>query len=72
MDKYDITNANITTMNIKTLLGLVKSRILSLWNKKFNLRLKVGHFIAMLFRKDKTAAVLLQILKRLPFLFNNI
>jgi predicted XRE-type DNA-binding protein len=37
MDKYDITNANITTMNIKTLLGLVKSRILSLWNKKFNL-----------------------------------
>ena len=38
------------------------------WNKKFNLRLKVGHFIAMLFRKDKTAAALLQILKRLPFL----
>ena len=37
MDKYDITNANITTMNIKTLLGLVKSRILSHWTKKFNL-----------------------------------
>ncbi|WP_218597913.1 NAD(P)/FAD-dependent oxidoreductase [Polaribacter sp. NJDZ03] len=38
------------------------------WNKKFSLRLKAGHFIAMLFRKDKIAAVLLQILKKLPFL----
>ncbi|AUC85797.1 FAD-dependent oxidoreductase [Polaribacter sp. ALD11] len=38
------------------------------WNKKFSLRLKAGHFIAMLFRKDRIAAVLLQILKKLPFL----
>ncbi|MFK8059894.1 MAG: NAD(P)/FAD-dependent oxidoreductase [Polaribacter sp.] len=38
------------------------------WNKEFSLRLKAGHFIAMLFRKDKIAAVLLQILKKLPFL----
>jgi flavin-dependent dehydrogenase len=38
------------------------------WNKKFGLRLKAGHFIAMLFRKDKVAAALLQILKKLPFL----
>ncbi|MDN3618260.1 NAD(P)/FAD-dependent oxidoreductase [Polaribacter undariae] len=38
------------------------------WNKKFSLRLKAGHFIAMLFRKDKIAAILLQILKKLPFL----
>ena len=38
------------------------------WNKKFSLRLKAGHFIAMLFRKDQIAAVLLQILKKLPFL----
>ena len=38
------------------------------WNRKFNLRLKAGHFIAMLFRKDTIASVLLQILKKLPFL----
>ena len=38
------------------------------WNKKFGVRLKAGHFIAMLFRKDKVAAALLQILKKLPFL----
>jgi flavin-dependent dehydrogenase len=38
------------------------------WNKKFSFRLKIGHFIAMLFRKDKIASILLQILKKLPFL----
>ena len=38
------------------------------WNKKFSLRLKAGHFIAMLFRKDRIAAILFQILKKLPFL----
>jgi flavin-dependent dehydrogenase len=38
------------------------------WNKKFGVRLKAGHFIAMLFRKDKIAAFLLQVLKKLPFL----
>ncbi|QVY64498.1 NAD(P)/FAD-dependent oxidoreductase [Polaribacter sp. Q13] len=38
------------------------------WNKKFSLRLKAGHFIAMLFRKERIAAILLQILKKLPFL----
>ncbi|TXD49938.1 NAD(P)/FAD-dependent oxidoreductase [Polaribacter sp. IC073] len=38
------------------------------WNKKFSLRLKAGHFIAMLFRKDRIASILLQILKKLPFL----
>lgn len=38
------------------------------WNQKFSLRLKAGHFIAMLFRKDTVASVLLQILKKLPFL----
>jgi flavin-dependent dehydrogenase len=37
------------------------------WNKKFGVRLKAGHFIAMLFRKDKIAAFLLEILKKLPF-----
>jgi flavin-dependent dehydrogenase len=55
-------NKEITTR--KTL----EKQYIRQWNKKFNLRLKVGHFIAMLFRKDKTAAALLQILKRLPFL----
>ncbi|MEN8964577.1 MAG: FAD-dependent oxidoreductase [Polaribacter sp.] len=38
------------------------------WNKQFNWRLKAGHFIAMLFRKDKIASFLLSILKRMPFL----
>lgn len=38
------------------------------WNKKFRLRLKAGHFIAMLFRNDRVAAVLLQALKKIPFL----
>ena len=38
------------------------------WNKKFRFRLKVGHFIATLFRKEKVAAILLQALKRIPFL----
>lgn len=38
------------------------------WNKKFSFRLKTGHFIALLFRKDKIAAILLQVLKKLPFL----
>jgi flavin-dependent dehydrogenase len=38
------------------------------WNRKFSFRLKTGHFIAMLFRKDKIAAVLLQVLKKLHFL----
>jgi len=38
------------------------------WKRKFSLRLKAGHFIAMLFRKDSIASVLLQILKKLPFL----
>lgn len=38
------------------------------WNKKFRFRLKVGHFIAFLFRKDKIASILLKVLKKLPFL----
>ena len=38
------------------------------WNKQFKWRLKAGHFIAMLFRKDKIASILLSILKELPFL----
>ena len=38
------------------------------WRKEFRIRLKTGHFIAMLFRHDKIAAILLSILKRIPFL----
>ncbi len=38
------------------------------WKKEFKIRLKIGHFIAMLFRQDKIAAFLLSILKRIPFL----
>ena len=38
------------------------------WNKQFKWRLKAGHFIAMLFRKQKIANFLLSILKLFPFL----
>ncbi|WP_275315935.1 NAD(P)/FAD-dependent oxidoreductase [Tenacibaculum bernardetii] len=38
------------------------------WNKNFKMRLKTGHFIAWLFRKDKVAEILLKTLKKLPFL----
>ncbi len=38
------------------------------WNKNFKMRLKTGHFIAWLFRKDKIAEILLKTLKKLPFL----
>jgi len=38
------------------------------WNKQFKWRLKAGHFIAMLFRKDKIASFLLSVLKKMPFL----
>ena len=38
------------------------------WNKEFKTRLKTGHFIAMLFRNDKIANILLQVLRRIPFL----
>jgi flavin-dependent dehydrogenase len=38
------------------------------WNRQFKWRLKAGHFIAMLFRKDTIANILLQILRRVPFL----
>lgn len=46
----------------------LEKQYLRQWNKKFGFRLKVGHFIAMLFRKDRIATVLLQVLKKLPFL----
>ena len=38
------------------------------WNKNFKMRLRTGHFIAWLFRKDKIAEILLKTLKKLPFL----
>jgi len=53
--------------DIKTRKQLEKSYIRQ-WNKRFSLRLKAGRFIAMLFRNDKTASILLQGLKRIPIL----
>jgi flavin-dependent dehydrogenase len=41
---------------------------ISEWNKQFSWRLKSGHFIAKLFRNDKIANILLQILSKMPFL----
>lgn len=52
---------------IKTRKELEK-KYLREWNKNFKWRLKVGHFIAMLFKNDRIAAVLLHGLKKLPFL----
>ena len=52
------------TMNRDTL----EKRYIMQWNAQFKWRLKAGHFIAMLFRNDKVASILLQVLKRLPFL----
>ena len=46
----------------------LEKQYLSEWKRKFSLRLKAGHFIAILFRKDRIASFLLQILKKLPFL----
>lgn len=46
----------------------LEKQYISLWNKQFKWRLKSGHFIAMLFRNDQIANVLLQILGRMPFL----
>jgi len=46
----------------------LENKYISRWKKQFKWRLKVGHFIAMLFRSDKIANVLLQILRRFPFL----
>ena len=53
--------------DIKTRKQLEKSYIRQ-WNKRFSLRLKAGRFIAMLFRNDKIASILLQGLKRIPIL----
>ena len=39
------------------------------WNKVFKWRLKSGHFIARLFRNHRIANFLLQVLRKLPFLF---
>lgn len=46
----------------------LEKRYIRQWNKQFKWRLKMGHFIAMLFRKDKIASLLLSILKKIPFL----
>jgi flavin-dependent dehydrogenase len=52
----------------KTNRDTLEKRYIMQWNAQFKWRLKVGHFIAMLFRNDKVASILLQVLKRLPFL----
>ncbi len=46
----------------------LEKRYIRQWNRTFKYRLKVGHFIAMLFRKDQIAEIILIILKRIPFL----
>jgi flavin-dependent dehydrogenase len=46
----------------------LENKYISKWNKQFKWRLKAAHFIAMLFRNDKMANFLLQIVRRIPFL----
>jgi flavin-dependent dehydrogenase len=46
----------------------LEKQYIRLWKKEFGWRLKVGHFIARLFRNDKTANFLLQLLQKAPFL----
>jgi flavin-dependent dehydrogenase len=59
---------------LKYLNGTILSRnefekqYLTQWKNQFKWRLKAGHFIALLFRKDNIAAILLQLLKKAPFL----
>ncbi|WP_299014915.1 FAD-dependent oxidoreductase [uncultured Polaribacter sp.] len=66
--KLILNYLNGTVKDRKTL----EKQYIRQWNKKFSLRLKAGHFIAMLFRKDKIASFLLQVLKKLPFLLPKI
>ena len=42
------------------------------WNKTFKARLSIGHFIASLFRKEKIASFLLDIIKYVPFILPKI
>lgn len=58
---------NYLEQKISTREALEKE-YLSQWNRQFKWRLKAGHFIAMLFRQEKIANILLQILRRMPFL----
>ena len=46
----------------------LEKRYLRQWNKKFRNRLRAGHFIAWLFRNIWLSGVLLELLKRAPFL----
>lgn len=46
----------------------LENNYISQWKAQFSWRLKSGHFIAKLFRNDKIADVLLQVLRRIPFL----
>ena len=48
----------------------LEKNYISEWNHQFSWRLKSGHFIAKLFRNDKIANFLLQILSKMPFLFS--
>ena len=57
----DFLNGNINRNQLE------KSYISKL-NKEFKWRLKAGHFIAALFRKDWIANVLLRVIQKLPFL----
>ena len=52
----------------KTHRSQLEKDYISKWNKQFNWRLKAGHFIAALFRRDWLANILLNLIQLMPFL----
>lgn len=56
---------------IKTREGLEKSYLRD-WNKEFKTRLKIGHFIAWLFRNQRISEIALSVLKQVPSLLPKI
>ena len=73
-----INSAKIASEEILTFLNNEISRTqleknyLRNWNKEFKTRLKVGHFIAWLFRNQSIAEFAYSLLRRFPFLLPRI
>ena len=54
--------------NNKVTRSEMEKAYITSWNQQFSWRLKAGHLIAKLFRNDAVASILLDIIKKLPFL----
>ena len=51
---------------------LLEKTYTSSWNKAFKTRLKVGHFIASIFKNNRLANISIGFLKKIPFLIPSI